>query len=126
MNNSKDFLRSDIASLQDQLALRKQQLLTLASEEQGFVWQQISDRLALLQDPQQRNGWSHTAYLGFATKRQAEQCAKALKRKALASQMVIRKARRLPNCKWEIKAIALEPEVLYHLAGTQTAAQTVA
>lgn len=116
MATSKEFLRSNIASLQDQLAAQKGELIALASQEQGFDWEPLGDRLGLLHDPRQRHGWSQVGYLGFATKRKAQQCAGALTRQHLAQELEIRKARRLTACKWEIKAVDIDPEVLRHLA----------
>ena len=119
---SQQLLRSDIASLQEDLAVQKAALRALASEEQGFVWEPLSDRLGILYDPSQRNGWSQVGYLGFATKRKAQDCAKALNRQGLTSKLEIRKARRLTSCKWEIKAIDISPGVLHHLANNEQAA----
>lgn len=116
MATSKASLRSNIAFLQAQLAVQKAELMTLASQEQGFEWESLSDRLGILHDPQQRNGWSQVGYLGFATKQKAQQCIQALQRQGLVHRSELRKARRLTTCKWELKAIGINPEVLHHLA----------
>jgi len=116
MTVSKQILRSDIADLKEQLAACKSELINLSSQEQGFDWQPLSDRLGILYDPQQRNGWRQVGYLGFSTQRKAQQCARALKRQGLAGAMELRKARRLTTCKWELKAVDIDPDVLRHLA----------
>ncbi len=123
MATSKEMLRSNIAYLKDQLAVQEGNLLTLASEEQGFDWEPLSDRFGILHDPQQRNGWSQVGYLGFATKREAQKCLRALKRQASANPPELRKARRLTTCKWEIKAVGIDSEVLHDLLpnGSQVA-----
>lgn len=122
MDTTKNFLRSDINSLRQQLATRKHQLITLASEEQGFKWEPITERSGILHDPQQRNNWQQVGYLGFSTKRKAEQCAKTLRKQNLATNLEIRKARRLTTCNWEVKAIDIDPDMLRSLASTEKAA----
>jgi hypothetical protein len=125
-SRSKPSLRADIAALQQQLTAKKRQLITQASQEQGFRWEPLGDRLGLLHDPRRRYGWQHTGYLGFATRRQAERCAAALARQGLASQLDIRKARRLLGCKWELKATNLDPGLLHHLAREKAQARAEA
>lgn len=122
MATSKEILRSNISFLKDQLAVQKGELISLASQEQGFDWESLGDRLGILHDPQQRHGWSQVGYLGFSTKRKAQQCARALNHQGLISKLEIRKARRLTGCKWEIKAIDINPEVLHHLANSEQVA----
>ncbi len=116
MATAKELLRSNISFLKDQVAVQKGLLISLASQEQGFDWEALGDRLGILYDPQQRHGWQQIGYLGFATKRKAQQCARALNRQGLVNELEIRKARRLTACKWEIKAVDISPEVLRHLA----------
>ena len=119
---SQQILRSDIASLKEDLATQKAALRALASEEQGFIWEPLSDRIGILYDPEQRNGWQQMGYLGFSTKRKAQDCAKALNRQGLTDQLDIRQARRLTSCKWEIKATNINPAVLHRLAASEQAA----
>ena len=116
MNTTKNFLRSDITSLKQQLAIRKQQLITLASEEQGFEWEPLTERFGILHDPDQRHSWQRIGYLGFSTKRKAEQCARTLRKQNQTAELEIRKARRLTTCTWEIKAVDIDPDVLRSLA----------
>lgn len=109
-----------VRSLQQLLAQEKQQLAIQRSEDFGFEWEELSPSAAILHDPLQRNGWSHTGYLGFPTKRAAMTKLRALRRRlALSSsgdspqtQLHLRKARRLTTHRWEIKATDIAPELL--------------
>ena len=121
MISSVELLRADIDSLERLLAERKQQLVAVSSLEQGFEWELLSERLALLRDPEQRYGWELMGYLGFPTKREAEVCVQEMRRQALGTSFEIRRSQRLMACKWEIKAIEIQPGLLHHLAAKQAA-----
>jgi len=121
MISSVELLRSDIESLERLLAERKQQLVAVSSLEHGFEWELLSERVALLRDPEQRFGWVVVGYLGFSTKRDAEVCVQEMRRQALGASFEIRRSQRLMACKWEIKAIEVQPDVLRHLAMKQAA-----
>lgn len=116
MTTEKEFLRSDIAVLRHQLTERHQRLLSVIAKEHGLEWEQLTNRLAILHNPQQRSGWSQMGYIGFMTKRDAEKCAQALYAQDLLTGLEIRKAKRLKACRWEIKAMDIDPEVLRRLS----------
>jgi len=123
MTTKKEFLRSDIAMLRHQLIERYQRLLAVIASENGLEWEQLTDRLAILHNPQQRDGWSKMGYIGFTTKHDAEKCAQVLRTKGLLRGMEIREAKRLKACRWEIKAMDIAPEVMRCLSCSELKSQ---
>lgn len=119
VTTEKEFLRSDIAVLRHQLTERHQRLLAIIAKEHGLEWEQLTDRLAILHNPQQRSGWSQMGYIGFMTQCDAEKCAQILRTKGLLKGMKIRKAKRLKACNWEIKAMDIDPEVMRCLSDSE-------
>lgn len=125
-SSSAQALQADVRSLQRLLAQQKQQLIAQRSEDFGFEWTMLNDAIGLLHDPQQRNGWSYTAYIGFATKQEATAWLKRLQRQQTGTAppaspapracYQLRKARRLPAHRWEIKATGVTLALLESLA----------
>ncbi len=111
--NPQQVLQTEVVrSLQQLLAQEKQRLAVQRSEDFGFEWEEFSPSIAVLHDPLQRNGWSHTGYLGFPTKRAAMSQLRELQRRSPQTQYHLRKARRLTAHRWEIKATDIAPELL--------------
>ncbi|NJM57818.1 MAG: hypothetical protein HC857_10810 [Synechococcales cyanobacterium RU_4_20] len=94
------------------MAQQKQQLAVERSQEVGFEWEALGPSVAVLHDPLRRNGWEHTGYLGFETKQAAETTLRRLHKASPQTHYQLRKARRLPHYRWEIKATDIAPECL--------------
>lgn len=116
-------LATDIATTEKLLNQLRQQLAQAQAETQGLIWEEISDRILILNDPQRRNGWSDLTYLGFRTKAAAEKCLKALvKTQAATAIEGARPAKRVKAYKWELKIHDLHPQALEAIVRKQAAA----
>ncbi len=112
MTQSTELLQADIHSLEEWLLELKQELAVRRSETMGFEWELLAPNLGVLRDPEQRNGWETSAYWGFRTKREAERKLRQLRSQSPATRFSLRKARRLPAYRWEIKAVDISPVLL--------------
>jgi hypothetical protein len=108
-----DKLAAEIETLETKLQHKRRQLAQKRAESQGFKWQEISDRILLLRDPERRNGWSYLTYVGFRTKAEAEKCLSYLV-KAQAAGVIEgpRPTERVETGKWELKIRDLNPAAL--------------
>jgi hypothetical protein len=107
MINTAD-LRAEIGLLESLILIKKRQLSRLHASEHGFQWEELSDRILVLHDPTDRNGWKSCTYLGFRTKAEAERClSHILKHKFAASVEGPRQAKRIVGYKWELKCTDL-------------------
>jgi hypothetical protein len=125
--NTLEKLNDEIVILETRLAHKRRLKAQLQAETQGFIWEEISDRILLLHDPQRRNGWSYLTYLGFRTKADAEKCLSfLLKSQAAAAVEGPRAAERVAVGKWELKILDLNPEALAAIARKQAQAEALA
>lgn len=122
-----EIIKMQIAAVESLLVDLKQQLASVEAEEHQFDWQLICDRLGILTDHRQRYGWHQTTYIGFETKKKAEEMVKRLKTAAdwCASHnkpnafvaIELRQADRLISCKWELKITELCLELINKICG---------
>jgi hypothetical protein len=124
-----DTVKTQIEAVEALLISLKNQLATSEAEAHRFDWQLLNDRLGILTDNEQRYGWWQTAYIGFATKKDAEGMIKRFKfaatwctengKPAPYTAIELRQASRLLACKWELKitdmALALLDKVSHEL-----------
>jgi hypothetical protein len=122
MINTAD-LQSEISLLESLILTKKRQLTRLHALEHGFQWEELSDRILVLHDPKERNGWKSCTYLGFRTKSEAEKCLSHIRKYKLAVSVEgPRQAECIVGYKWELKCADLVQAAINNLAQRQPTA----
>ncbi len=116
-------IKAEITLIESLLLTKKRQLTRLHAIEHGFQWQEVSDRILILRDPQERYGWKSCTYLGFTTKKEAEDCLSYVRKNKLAASVEgPRQAERIVGFKWELKCCDLTRETVERCHKKQTEA----
>lgn len=118
-------LRKEISVLDDAIVSIKKELAITKAAEMNFRLAILGDRLVVMSDPLSRHGWSVTAYIGFALKKDAMAMVERFTKSAYECKktnkpapflfMELRDADRVFEGKYELKIIDLHQSLINKL-----------